>query len=141
MTQTVMQATMDNTVGTDMTKAQLVAKLDLEPIMARVAAETGLPAATLARAEMLYRQFLILKADNPGRIIPPPKLADLVWHEHIVFTKRYIADCEMVFGTYLHHSPAENEEQDMTFSSLYHEVTVAAYKEAFGIDLYQLPQE
>jgi hypothetical protein len=82
-----------------------VAALDLSPIMAKVVAEHDMDAATAACAEELYRQFLVLKAEKMGSTLVPPRLADLVWHEHITHTRQYMADCQAVFGEYLHHTP------------------------------------
>ena len=85
--------------------------LDLTAVMAKVVAEHDMDAAMAATAETLYRQFLTLSAANPGAKIVPPRLADLVWHEHITHTRQYMADCQAVFGEYLHHTPnAEDSE-------------------------------
>lgn len=123
-------------IGTDMSPAQRVAKIDLTRVMEHVAEDTGLPASTIARAEELYRQFLTLKVMNPGQSLVPPKLVDLVWHCHITFTRQYMSDCDMLFGEYLHHNAAETEEDDAACGSLYDSVTVAAYQREFGVDLY-----
>jgi hypothetical protein len=82
-----------------------VEALDLTAVMAKVVAEHDMDAAMAATAETLYRQFLTLTAANPGAKIVPPRLADLVWHEHITHTRQYMADCQAVFGEYLHHTP------------------------------------
>lgn len=48
-----------------------------------------------------YKKFLYLA--TMGAVIPPP-LIDLVWHEHILFTKEYDRLTEIT-GTKLHHYP------------------------------------
>jgi hypothetical protein len=48
-----------------------------------------------------YKKFLYLSTFGP--VIPPP-LIDLVWHEHILFTKEYDEMSE-VLGKKLHHYP------------------------------------
>jgi hypothetical protein len=54
-----------------------------------------------------------------------------VWHAHIVFTKRYQADCKRIFGHYLEHTPstggsAKLKKARMTSGK-------AMYKKAFGV--------
>lgn len=52
-----------------------------------------------------YKRYLSLKLENPGKPLGPTAMMDLVWHYHILDTKRYIQFCENVFGKYLHHTP------------------------------------
>jgi hypothetical protein len=35
------------------------------------------------------------------------ELADLIWHEHMLDTKRYAQDCGRLFGRFLHHVPGD----------------------------------
>ncbi|RYG59924.1 MAG: hypothetical protein EON60_08905 [Alphaproteobacteria bacterium] len=116
----------------DTTFEQRLAKLDLSAVMKHVAADTGLPASDLERAEDLYRKFLTLRASFPGTSFVPPRLVDFVWHAHISFTRKYMGDCELLFGEYLHHNPAA-EDEDM--SPLYESITIPAYQSEFGINL------
>lgn len=57
------------------------------------------------QAALAYRRFLTLHVRYPGRTLVPSALIDLVWHYHILDTRKYIADCERLFGEYLHHDP------------------------------------
>jgi hypothetical protein len=84
-----------------------LAAVDLTKVMQHVVDDHGLNAADAARAEDLYRKFLTLVHENPGVSLVPPRLVDLVWHAHITFTRQYMADCEALFGRYLHHNPSE----------------------------------
>ena len=56
-----------------------------------------------------YRRFLILKIENPRENLAPTKLMDKAWHIHILDTKRYAEDCEVMFGRFLHHHPSYND--------------------------------
>ena len=118
--------------GSDMSFAQRLARIDLSKVMAHVAEDTGLPAETLERAEVLYRQFLTLVAKY-GKGIVPPVLVDHVWHAHITFTRQYMADCDMLFGGYLHHDKQDDEAET---TSLFNEGTVTKYQSEFGVNLY-----
>lgn len=44
-------------------------------------------------------------ARHPGESIIPHKEVDEVWHMHILDTRKYAADCENIFGHFLHHFP------------------------------------
>jgi hypothetical protein len=41
-------------------------------------------------------------------------VVDIVWHTHILFTRKYLADCRAIFGYYLHHTPTISLEQEVT---------------------------
>lgn len=107
-----------------------LANIDLTAVMAHVAEDTGLQADDLARAEQLYRQFLTLKGRYPEMTVVPPKLVDTVWHTHITFTRQYMADCEILFGEYLHHTPDVAGAEGM-----FETITVPAYQAEFGVNL------
>ncbi|PIZ31028.1 MAG: hypothetical protein COY40_03125 [Alphaproteobacteria bacterium CG_4_10_14_0_8_um_filter_53_9] len=109
--------------------ANRLAKIDLTAVMAHVKEDTGLADEDLARAEDLYRKFLTLKASYPGQSFVPPRLVDIVWHTHITFTRQYFADCDLLFGEYLHHTPDFEGSEDLF------PTTVAKYEEDFGINL------
>lgn len=82
-----------------------------------------------------YRRYLLLKLENPGTPLGPTALMDLVWHYHILDTKKYIEFCEKVFDGYLHHSPffgphSPTGEQDRMNDS--RELMIGLYSEKFG---------
>ena len=55
----------------------------------------------------LYRHFLFLnkKYRECNLPIPPSEEIDEFWHNHILDTKKYMLDCDKIFGYYLHHYP------------------------------------
>lgn len=63
----------------------------------------------IRRAIRAYKQFLFVsrKARQQGVRVTPHKAVDEVWHEHVLITKHYMADCNAIFGHYLHHHPGE----------------------------------
>ena len=119
------------TYGSDMTFEQRLAKVDLTAVMAHVQEDTGMDAATLARAEDLYRKFLLLKGQDFDRMLVPPRIVDVVWHAHITFTRQYMSDCDMLFGEYLHHTPTDEDTTEAFETG-----TVALFEREFGISLY-----
>lgn len=57
------------------------------------------------RLETEYRIFFAMHAAFPELSLPPSRVMDLFWHEHILDTRAYFADCHHVAGRYLHHLP------------------------------------
>ena len=55
--------------------------------------------------EIHYKRYLMLVAKYPREALAPGKDVDRFWHAHILDTRKYIDDCERVFGFYLHHFP------------------------------------
>jgi len=80
-----------------------------------------------------YKRFLILKMKFPDVEIAPSPLVDEVWHMHILDTKRYMDDCNFIFGKYMHHVPSfepDEEEQHEMFARFGQ--TMSLYKKVFG---------
>lgn len=115
----------------DMTFAQRLSRVDLSNVMARVAEETGWNAEQTAAAEQLYRQFLTLCSQRkPGQTLVPPQAADEVWHAHVMHTRQYATDCELLFGEFLHHNPGEVENHQAHYLQ-----TLAFYQTQLGADV------
>jgi hypothetical protein len=56
--------------------------------------------------EKAYRRFLFLVAENPYKtVVPWSQDLDDFWHEHILDTPKYRADCLSVFGRFIDHNP------------------------------------
>ncbi|QZO13403.1 glycine-rich domain-containing protein [Pseudoalteromonas piscicida] len=102
--------------------------LDLSQITHRLKIATGMTEADCLQAEVLYRQFLVLKSKYPDTPITPPQLADEVWHEHITDTLAYHNDCENLFGAFLHHIPDEDNQKTW-------QKAVYLYQLEFGVDV------
>lgn len=82
--------------------------IDLRPILFKIQCENesldGGPIDPEA-AELAYRRFLTLHLRYPDRTLVPSALIDLVWHYHILDTRKYAEDCKRIFGYFLHHDP------------------------------------
>src|SRR3989344_2573103 len=55
-------------------------------------------------AERWYKMYLKLCLIR-GKGVVPTHLIDEMWHAHILDTRKYHADCQTIFGYYLHHFP------------------------------------
>jgi hypothetical protein len=85
-----------------------IAELDLEPIKVKLMHPASGEGWTLEHANAIeaeYRRFLILMKKYPHEQTAPLVDVDTFWHYHILDTLKYAADCEAVFGYFLHHFP------------------------------------
>jgi hypothetical protein len=85
-----------------------IAALDLGPIKFKISSKEdgyGWTAEHVDRIELGYKRFLALLAMHPGRQFAPTQDIDKFWHAHILDTRKYAADCEQIFGEFLHHNP------------------------------------
>lgn len=85
-------------------------------------------------ADRVYRQFLTLRQRHPSVTLVPSALIDLVWHYHILDTRKYTEDCHRLFGSYLHHDPyfGLNGEADRRANEQGWERTKALWQQEFG---------
>jgi hypothetical protein len=95
-------------------------ELDLDPIkikLMHVRSGEGWSLEKANAVEKEYRRFLCLMKLYPGEDTAPLADVDTFWHSHILDTMKYAADCERVFGYFLHHYPyvgmdgSDNEKQ------------------------------
>ena len=82
-----------------------VAELDFSMLGRKLVEEYGWAEEKVREAEDLYRKFLALNAIYPDRKICPTGPIDEFWHAHILDTRAYAAECDHVFGSFLHHFP------------------------------------
>ena len=101
-------------------RVKRIEKLDLGPIKFKLVHDEHHPVTTerVAELETRYKRFLILHLKYRPTKIVPTKEVDIFWHTHILDTQKYAADCEHVFGYFLHHFPyfgmrGEEDAQDL----------------------------
>jgi hypothetical protein len=85
-----------------------VMELNLDSIKAKLmhaASGEGWSREKADAVEMEYRRFLCLMKLYPTADTSPLVDVDTFWHYHILDTTKYAADCEKVFGYFLHHYP------------------------------------
>ena len=93
-------------------------------------------------AEVEYKRYLQLcKTYRKG--IVPNKIMDKFWHYHILDTRAYHKDCDVVFGYYLHHFPyfgmrGEQDEKDLENGWI---LTKQRYLETFKEEISREDQE
>jgi hypothetical protein len=85
-----------------------IAELDLDPIKVKLMhgeSGEGWPLEKVNAVEVEYRRFLYLMKKFPNEQTAPSVNVDTFWHYHILDTMKYAADCQQVFGYFLHHFP------------------------------------
>ena len=86
------------------------------------------------RAINEYKKFIFLGLASDFQVTPS-KIIDVVWHEHLLFSKAYREFCDQVIRQPFDHYPelVPMEDQTGRFSAQYLD-TVALYKKEFDID-------
>jgi hypothetical protein len=93
-----MTATSSVTLDANEDLGRLDAVLDLGNVRLKLADQEewkGYDEARLDLMESEYRKFLALHLAFPGDDIVPCKLVDEIWHQHILDTAAYRADCAL----------------------------------------------
>jgi hypothetical protein len=99
-----------------------VRQIDFAPIrfkLGNTAHGEGMSSIDIRIAQLLYEAYLsLLIAFGQQSILAPPVAADKFWHYHILDTRKYMQDCQYLFGEYLHHYPyfglrGEADEADL----------------------------
>jgi hypothetical protein len=93
---------------TTFNECKAIAELDLDPIKVKLMHQESGEGWSLEQAngvEREYRRFLYLMKMFPAEQTAPLADVDTFWHYHILDTMKYAADCEQVFGYFLHHFP------------------------------------
>ena len=111
-----------------------IEELDLEPIKSKLMHEASGEGWSAARADAIakeYCRFLFMMHKFPDESFAPLVDVDTFWHYHILDTRKYAADCQEIFGYFLHHHPyvglGDGEAQQ-------------AEHAAFGLRMHQLYQ-
>jgi hypothetical protein len=88
--------------------------------------------------EKEYRRFLCLMKLFPEENTAPLVDVDTFWHYHILDTMKYAADCDKVFGYFLHHYPyvgmdgtAEDEQFRLDSGNRMQELYESVFGEAY----------
>jgi hypothetical protein len=112
------------------------ARLDFTMLKEKLVEERGWTMEFADEVEDLYRKFLALNAYYPDRKVCPTGPVDDFWHAHILDTRAYAADCDLLFGRFLHHfpyfgmrGPADRADLEQTFQE-----SVELFIIHFGID-------
>ncbi|MET0855343.1 MAG: glycine-rich domain-containing protein-like [Telluria sp.] len=114
--------------------------LDLDPIKVKLMHKESGEGWTRAYAdevEFEYRRFLYLMKTFPHEQAAPLFDVDVFWHYHILDTMKYAADCDAVFGYFLHHFPyvGLRGEDDLEFHRTVGDRMRDLYAQTFGREI------
>lgn len=120
----------------------VIAAFDLNPIKVKLMHKEsgeGWSQSQVDAVELEYRRFLHLLKLFPAEQVAPRFDVDIFWHYHILDTMKYAADCEHVFGYFLHHYPYSGlgGEDDEAARHRTGARTQELYKATFGEDYIQ----
>ena len=83
-----------------------ISHLDLSSVRASLVEKKRWTVEQTVRVEYDYKRFLYAMArKHQDDIISPPDQVDEFWHQHILDTRKYRADCDTIFGHYVDHIP------------------------------------
>lgn len=77
-----------------------------------------------------YKKFMLLAAISE-QMVSPSEVIDVVWHQHIVFTKSYQDFCELL-GKQIQHIPATGKKGEKAQFETFRQKTIEKYNEVFG---------
>lgn len=112
-------------------------EIDLTPVLRKLALEgeavNGEPIAWDV-ADLAYRRFLTLRKRYPEQTLVPSAVIDAVWHYHILDSRKYMSDCDRIFGRYLHHDPyfGLGGDEDRLANEIAWEETRQIWEKEFG---------
>lgn len=83
-----------------------LSRIDLEQIKLKLRQRLGWSKDKTERVTWEYVQFLHqFVGDKSIKVRPPSNDLDEVWHQHILYTRKYAEDCKRFIGFFLHHEP------------------------------------
>lgn len=89
-----------------------------------------------------YKNFMLLMKiyDGTPEIIVPSIEVDEIWHNHILDTKAYFKDCDVIYGRYMHHFPYFGMRGKEDFDNLNRcfDRTQELYFKHFGEYMYEV---
>jgi len=78
-----------------------------------------------------YKKFMFLAAIS-NTMVSPSETVDVVWHQHLIFTKSYYKFCE-ILGKQIQHIPSTRNKEDFEKFKQAKEQTKILYEKEFGI--------
>lgn len=96
----------------------------------RLAKENFWTEAFTNQAILEYKKFMYLAAIS-NKMVSPSEIVDVVWHEHLVFTKSYQEFCE-ILGKQIQHIPSTHHKGEFQKFKEAKEETKILYNKEFG---------
>ncbi len=125
------------------TRGMIPEELELNSVRDALIEKQGWPLERAEAARAEYVRFLTLLQRKPGFMLIPWRNEegqddlDQFWHQHILDTAKYAADCNALFGKLIHHNPhvVRGSGDEMVAA----EKTQRLYARTFGSGSYGRP--
>ena len=88
------------------------------------------------KAILEYKKFMYLAATS-NEMVSPSEIVDIVWHQHLIFTKSYQKFC-MILGKQIQHIPSTHNKEDFTKFKKAKELTKILYEKTFGNQIEEI---
>jgi hypothetical protein len=108
-----------------------ILKWDLTYLKDYMVASEIIQADLADKLEREYKRFIYLLTITGHRGVPISEQVDKMWHNHILFTRDYVAFCDSVIGRYIHHLPMLDNGSSSLLEDL-HANTLTLYQRCFG---------
>ena len=102
----------------------------LTHIAARYQQMYDVPHAELLRHERELKRYLVLRSRMRNETLPTPKVVDQLWHVFLLYTRDYMAFCDVLGGGFIHHVPAESSSSTEDVMTRYRDL-IEQYEELF----------
>lgn len=79
--------------------------IDFTPHGYKLEKEYGWSVSKINYTIKLYKEWLALQALYENLSFAPSELVDEFWHVHILDTRKYMNDCNLIKGEFIHHYP------------------------------------
>jgi hypothetical protein len=114
--------------------------LDLNPIKYKLMKDKDWTLERANQVEPQYKAFLFLIGSKVKAEFVPTFDIDEMWHTHILDTRKYMTDCALHFGAYIHHYPylGMKDAEDRSRAETLFASTCTTIAEAFNINVHDL---
>ncbi|MGB1204449.1 MAG: hypothetical protein ACPG5B_02315 [Chitinophagales bacterium] len=96
----------------------------------RLASENAWTKKFTKKALLEYKKFMYLAATS-NTMVSPSEIVDIVWHQHLIFSKSYREFCQ-ILGKNVQHIPSTHNEAEFETFQKAKMHTTRLYKENFG---------
>ncbi|MBE0471593.1 MAG: hypothetical protein IBX55_19040 [Methyloprofundus sp.] len=79
--------------------------IDFVPHGYKLQKEYGWSESKINYTIKLYKEWLVLQVLYEDLSFAPSQLVDEFWHMHILDTRKYMSDCNLIKKEYIHHYP------------------------------------
>ena len=109
----------------------VVNSLKFEKMDDKLITDYGWSKENIFSVNQSYRKWLVISACYPELSLVPTMKLDEYWHMHILDTKKYMEDCQLVFGSYKHHYPYFGTEANSDYVDECFEITKKLFRKHF----------